>query len=264
MGQLKKRLFFSFIFVTLAAVTIFMAPALIFFLVVELFIFFALKEYFDLAQRKGIVLFQWLGLFFGMLIPFSYYFPVLPVIFVFACISFFVIHFRKQLNAQALLGVSVVLFGLVYVAWFFSHLIPMRMLPHGAWWIFYTILLVKGGDAGAYFVGKAFGKHKLIEHISPNKSQEGAVAEMVTIMILSVVSKIYLPHVSFIHLISLGLIVGVLAQIGDLGESLIKREVAVKDSGTIPGLGGVLDMLDSLLLTIPVVYYYILIFRVAV
>ena len=260
MGQLGKRLIFSAIFVTLSIVTIFWIPSFLFFVVIEIFILLALNEFLTLVERKGIQIQRPLSLFFGALIPFSFYFPILPVILVCACISYFVLHFRKELNAQALFGTGIMIFGLVYIAWFFSHILPMRQLPHGAWWVFYTVLLVKGGDGGAYFIGRVYGKHKLIEHVSPNKSIEGAVAEMVTILILSVISKIYLPHVPILNLVILGLVIGVIAQIGDLGESLIKREVDIKDSGTIPGLGGFLDMLDSLLLTVPIAFYYILLF----
>ncbi|MDD5671236.1 MAG: phosphatidate cytidylyltransferase, partial [Candidatus Omnitrophica bacterium] len=111
--------------------------------------------------------------------------------------------------------------------------------------------------AGAYFVGKNYGKIKLIEHISPNKSVEGAVGGFLTTVALSLLSFIYLPHVPFVHLLVLGILTGLLAQLGDLAESVMKRDAGVKDSGAVPGLGGILDILDSLILTIPFIYYYI-------
>ena len=136
-----------------------------------------------------------------------------------------------------MISTAVTLFGIVYACWFFLHLLKIKTLPHGEFWIFYTILVVKGGDAGAYFVGRKFGKAKLIEHISPNKSIEGAVGGFLTTLILSLCAKIYLPHVPLSHLLVLGIVAGVLSQLGDLAESLIKRDVGVKESGRIPGLG---------------------------
>ena len=175
-----------------------------------------------------------------------------------ACLSIFVFHFFKKEKDQALLSVAMTIFGIVYVPLFFSHLLLMKNLPAGDSWIFYTILLVKGGDAGAYFIGKKYGKTKLIEYVSPNKSVEGSIACIVTSILLSVISKLYLPQASLGNLLVLGIGLGVLSQLGDLAESLIKREAGVKDSGNIPGLGGILDVLDSLILTMPFVYYYIL------
>ena len=148
-------------------------------------------------------------------------------------------------------------FGVVYISWFMGHLIAIRALEDGPWWAFYIILLVKGGDGGAYFFGRKFGKIKLIEHISPNKSVEGAIAGMVTSLLLSMACGLFMPSVSMSQFIVLGILMGLVAQLGDLGESLLKRDIGIKDSGAIPGLGGMLDVLDSLLLTVPFFYYYL-------
>ncbi|MCM8776083.1 MAG: phosphatidate cytidylyltransferase, partial [Candidatus Omnitrophica bacterium] len=252
-----RRLLRSAVFLTITCSPVFLAPNWLFFLVVEVFILFALNEFLSLAETKGIVINRLLGLFFGGLLPFSFFFPSDSIILVIACLSFFLFNFHRRLREQALVSTSVTLFGVIYVAWFFSYLTKIKYLPQGSWWVFYTILLVKGGDAGAYFVGKSFGKMKLIEHVSPNKSVEGAIAGLVTTILLSFVSKLYLVHVDFLHLFILGTAVGILAQLGDLAESLIKRDVGVKDSGHIPGLGGVLDVLDSLILSAPFVYFYV-------
>ncbi len=247
-------------FISIACYAIFLAPNWFFFLVVEGFIFFALNEFLSLVEKKGIVINRGLGLFFGALLPFSYYFPSEPIILMMACLTFFIFNFHRRLREQALVSTATTFFGIVYVAWFFAHIAKIKYLDHGSLWVFYTCLLVKGGDAGAYFIGKSFGKIKLIEHISPNKSVEGAIGGFATTFILSLVSKVYLWHVGFIHLAVLGIAIGVLSQFGDLAESLLKRDAGIKDSGQVPGLGGVLDMLDSLLLSIPFVYYYLTVF----
>ena len=255
--MLIKRLFTSTILVGVALYTIFLAPAWFFFLVVEAFVLLGLNEFLTLAEKKGIVINRVLGLLFGALLPLSYYFPSESLIFVNACLALFIFNFHRKLRDQALVSTAVTTFGLVYVAWFFSFLMKIRYLPNGAKWVFYTIAVVKLGDSAAYFFGKAFGRVKLVEHISPQKSIEGAVAGFLATLAASLFSKLYLWQVDWVHFFVMGIALGFLSAFGDLAESLIKRDAGVKDSGNLPGLGGMLDVMDSLLLTIPFVYYYI-------
>lgn len=255
--QLVRRLTVSAALVSLTVYTIFLAPAWFFLGVVEAFVLLGLNEFLAIAERKGIFVNRLLGLFFGALLPLSYYFPSESLIFVVACLSIFMFNFHRRLRNQALVNTAVTCFGILYVAWFFSFLMKIRYLPNGAKWVFYTILIVKLGDAAAYFFGKAFGKAKLAEHISPKKSIEGAIAGFLTTVAASLVSKLYLPHIDPVHFLAMGVAVGLLSLLGDLAESLIKRDAGVKDSGNLPGLGGILDVLDSLLFAIPFVYYYL-------
>lgn len=256
--KLRKRLFFSAILVSITIFTIFLAPRWLFFLVVDGFAILGLNEFLGMAEKKGVMINRVLGLVFGALLPLSVYFSAESFLLASAVLCVFIFNFHRRLREHALISTAVTIFGIIYVAWFFSHLIKIRYLAHGSFWVFYTILLVKGGDAGAYFIGKKYGKLKLIEHISPNKSVEGAIGGFVVTVLLSLISKIYLPYVGFLYLFILGTAIGILSQIGDLAESLIKRDVGVKDSGLIPGLGGILDVLDSLLLSLPFVYYYLI------
>ena len=261
MGTLGKRLVSSAFLIAITIVAIFFAPEWFFFMVVLAFSLAALNEFFLLAQKKDIVINRSLGIFFGIVLAFAVAFSAEAIVFATACLAIFIFNFHRSLRQQALISTAVTLFGIIYTCWFFLHLLKIRALPQGTFWVFYTILLVKGGDAGAYFVGKKFGKVKLIEHISPNKSIEGAWGGFFTTVILSLCSKIYLGYVPVSHLLILGIVLGVLSQLGDLAESLIKRDVGVKDSGHIPGLGGILDVLDSLILTVPFVYYYLISFN---
>ncbi len=174
-----------------------------------------------------------------------------------ALVAFFVIFFTRKSVENGLASTALFIFGLIYIAWFFAQVLQIRRLPQGEWWVFFTILIVKSGDAGAYFVGKAMGKNKLLEHVSPKKSIEGAWGQMITSIVLSAASTFFLPDVPMMHLLILGFSIGVLAQLSDLAESLLKRDAGVKDSGQIPGLGGILDVLDSLLFTVPFVYFYL-------
>jgi phosphatidate cytidylyltransferase len=119
-------------------------------------------------------------------------------------------------------------------------------------------------DVGAYFVGRLWGKTKLSPTLSPKKTVEGAAAGFISAVIASILihfagRQFFNSHfgLSFVESIWLGMLIGVFGQIGDLAESLLKRDAVVKDSNTLPGLGGVLDMVDSLLFTAPIVYFFI-------
>lgn len=258
MSQLGKRLISSAILVSIAVSTIFYAPFWLFTLVVEALVLIALFEYLALAEKKGLPINKTEALVIGALIPLAFVFKMDLLALFGACLFLFIANFKKERLNQAFVSTSVSFLGVVYVAWFFSTLIYLRQIPHGAQWVFYAALVVKGGDAGAYFTGRKLGKAKLLEHVSPNKSVEGAIGGFLTSVVLSLISMAYIPSVGFHHFIFLGVLAGVISQLGDLSESLIKRDAGIKDSGAMPGLGGILDVLDSLLLTIPLVYFYLI------
>jgi phosphatidate cytidylyltransferase len=153
---------------------------------------------------------------------------------------------------------SVTLFGILYISWFFSFIIKIKYLPHGAGLAAFLIAVTKGGDMGAYVIGSIFGKHALIPRISPKKSVEGLIGGLLISMGIAVCAAPFLSHyIKFYHFLILGLMLGVLGQLGDLAESLIKRDCGVKDASmAFPGLGGALDVLDSLLFATPVFYFY--------
>ncbi len=185
------------------------------------------------------------------------------LIIVLGFISFFVVHFRKPENA--LMQVAVEFFSVCYVAIPFSFMMailyPRTDYGDGRWWLFYLIAVTKITDVGGYFVGKLFGKHPLAPYLSPRKTVEGAVGGFCFAIGLSMLFCIWGRAVgwelSFWNAAWMGMVIGVLAQIGDLSESVLKRDASVKDSNTIPGIGGVLDLLDSILFTSPVVYFFI-------
>jgi len=147
--------------------------------------------------------------------------------------------------------------GLLYLPLLLGHLVLLRQLDSGREWIFMTLLAVMACDTFAYFSGVRFGRRKLYPAVSPNKSWEGAFGGMLGALgAVLLASWTFLPQLGFGQALLLGLLLGCLGQIGDLFESLLKRACGVKDSGTlIPGHGGVLDRLDSLLFAFPVSYY---------
>ena len=221
-----------------------------------------LYEFFSLIEKKGIYIYKYFGMAIGIMIPLSIIFRFeltksWELLFiVLALFSLFILQLRRQDNSQAIIGISTTLFGILYVSWFFSFLIKIRYLEHGQGYLAAIILITKSTDIGAYLIGSWLGKHKLIPHISPNKSIEGSVGGLVCSTLTALGCKIFFGF-SYVHLAILGLTLGILAELGDLSESLIKRDCKVKDSGMLfPGMGGVLDLIDSLLFTAPVFYFY--------
>ena len=150
-----------------------------------------------------------------------------------------------------------IILGLVYLPFLLGHLVLLRMLPQGQEWIFLTLIAIMSGDSFAYFIGRSLGKNKLYPVVSPNKTIEGALGGLFgSILAVLIVRYTFLPTIGIFSAILIGLVLGVMGQLGDLFESLLKRACQVKDSGTmIPGHGGILDRLDSLLFAFPIVYY---------
>mgnify|MGYP001561300301 CR=1 FL=1 len=221
-----------------------------------------LYEFFSLLEKKGIYIYKYFGMAIGVIIPLSVLFRFeltkgWELLFIFlALLSLFVLQLKRQDNSQAIVSVSTTLFGILYVAWFLSFLIKIRYLPQGQGYLAAIILMTKSSDIGAYLVGSRFGKHALIPHISPKKTVEGSMGGLLFSIIGAILSRPFLSF-SYLHLVILGLALGILAELGDLSESLLKRDCQVKDSGSLfPGLGGVLDLVDSLLFTAPVFYFY--------
>ena len=165
-------------------------------------------------------------------------------------------QFRRRENSGAIVDISTTLFGVLYISWFLSFFIRIRYLENGLGLFACVLMIVKLGDIGAYLVGNRFGKNALMPRISPKKSVEGAIAGLVFSVLGALASKSFVA-LSYSHLLFIGICLGALGQLGDLSESLIKRDCQVKDSSKIfPGLGGVLDIVDSLLFAGPAFYFY--------
>lgn len=147
--------------------------------------------------------------------------------------------------------------GVVYVFGCWKFAMPLReQNPH---WLMYALLLNWAGDAGAYYVGRKFGRHKMAPRVSPQKSWEGAAASLVTSVLLAGWYLLrFVPGVSIAGAVALTAAANAAGQVGDLAESAMKRGAHVKDSDTIlPGHGGFLDRVDSTLFALPVIYAYL-------
>lgn len=267
-GSFAKRVLSSVLILSLAALTIFFFPNWVFSLLASIMIGLGLYEFFNIVDKKGIFVYRYFGIIIGMLVPIIIYFQMgiegyftlEPFFIVIACFFIFVLQFIKRDSTNALASVSVTMFGLLYIAWLFSFLIKIKFLPDGALLVSFLILVTKMGDVGAYLVGGAIGKHSLIPRISPKKTVEGTIGGLIFSLVTAIICKSFLPSFPYGHLITLGILLGILALVGDLAESLLKRDCGVKDSGnTISGFGGVLDIIDSLIFTAPIFYFYIVV-----
>lgn len=156
-------------------------------------------------------------------------------------------------------ALSGTLFGIMYVGLLASYLISLRKLPHGENYASLAFIVTWARDAGAYGVGSLLKRgHVLLPRISPRKTFEGAMAGLVFALGFALLARwIWFPDQGWLHFVAIGCFVGVLGQAGDLTESMLKRNASVRDSGTLlPLHGGVLDRIDGLLFTAPVLYYY--------
>jgi len=256
-----KRLFSAVVLIGIIIIAIILKP--VFSVAIMFFIIVGLYEYFTMLEKKGIKIYKYFGIGLGSIIPLSillrfeltkrweFFFIVIMLLFL------ILMQFRRRKSTGVIVDISTTLFGIMYVSWFMSFLIKIRFLPGGAGYLASILLITKLGDIGAYLFGSRFGKTPLMPHVSPKKTVEGAIAGLVCSVIGALLSRPFL-HFNYIHLALLGIWLGALGQLGDLSESLLKRDCEVKDSGKIlPGMGGMLDELDSLLFVAPVFYFYL-------
>lgn len=241
-----------------------------------------LAEFYDLVQARGLVCFRFWGILGGVLLMASTFFylsgafgrapaPELASDFETGFLILFVLglcirQFVSRTNTAGILAISTTLFGLLYVPWLLNFIQKIHYLPkaleHGHFYVLYFILVTKFSDIGAYSVGSLIGRHKMIPRISPGKTWEGFVGALVVSTAASLIFAHYagprLPGMTPIHATALGLVLSTGAVVGDLIESLFKREAGCKDSGRwFPGIGGILDLLDSLLFNAPLMYLYL-------
>lgn len=258
----------SAVLIGLAAFSLFHPEPLFFGLCVFAFIGVGLYEFFTLLKGAKVSVYRLFGVSMGLIVSVAVYLGEGitrsgEVLFlVLGCLFLFVLQFARRENADALTGIALTLFGILYVSWFLSFLLKLRFLDEGRMWVAYLLCVTKSTDIGAYLVGTAIGRHPLIPHVSPKKSVEGLIGGLT---LAAVVSLAFGPHLPFrfstAHLAVLGVLLAVVGQIGDLSESLMKRFCGAKDSGKLlPGMGGALDLVDSVLFTAPIFYFHLKMF----
>lgn len=170
--------------------------------------------------------------------------------------------FRVRTIDIAAREAAFALLAFIYIPFLLMHLLLLRQTPFGIQWLLVIMLIVMTNDSAAYYSGSAFGKHRLYPLVSPKKSIEGALGGLVGSLCGTLLAKFtFFPQLTFTDVAVTALVIGMVGQAGDLFESLLKRSFNVKDSGSIiPGHGGVLDRLDSILFAAPITYYYVLFF----
>ena len=281
-----RRLITSVVLWTVIIAALFSASPLIsngvFILIMVFLGMTGLAEFYGLAERRGLVCFKWCGLFGGALLMLGTFLNLTGhlgtsgsparvndfetgfiILFVLGlCVRQFVSHS----STAGIPAISATLFGLMYVPWLLNFIQKINFFPGigdgGKFYVLYFILVTKFSDTGAYAVGSLIGRHKMIPRISPGKTWEGFGGAIVLSTVASLVFVHFLggkmAGMNRLHAVVLGILLSLTAVIGDLIESLFKREAGVKDSGRlIPGIGGILDLLDSLLFNAPIMYLYL-------
>ncbi|MHA3770946.1 phosphatidate cytidylyltransferase [Verrucomicrobiota bacterium sgz303538] len=248
-----------------------------------------LWEYYKMLDHKHLPNFKVIGMLCGALLcagsffyfgrvqngepaPFAarvYDFEVATLLF-FMLVVFARQMFQKTRDISPLETMAYTVFGLLYIPWMFSFvtkiifLLPRDAAGHvtGHWYVLWLVLVTKFSDMGAYVTGSLIGKHPLIPHISPKKTWEGFFGALVFSAaggcgLLALIPQ-KLSYLTQLDAVILGVILGFAAIIGDLAESIIKRSCDVKDSGRmLPGIGGALDLIDSILFTAPLLFFYL-------
>jgi len=265
--MLARRVISSVLLSVIVFSIIFIFPDWVFCILVSSFIGISLYEFYKIVEKKGVFVYWYFGIVTGMLIPIAEYLQMGmngsgalgPFFIILACLFTFVLQLsRRDISQSPLTSISVTMLSLLYISWFLSFFINLKLMVHGEALVFYLVLVTKSCDIGAFFIGSYFGKRSLMPHVSPRKTIEGTAGGIAVGVTVSVLSRAYLPEFSLAQLVALGILLSVLGEVGDLAESLLKRECGAKDSGSIiPGIGGILDLIDSLLFTTPLFYFYI-------
>jgi phosphatidate cytidylyltransferase len=247
----------------------------------------AVNEFYQLIEQKGAEPLRGYGMAAAAALPVLMYFgyeSLATVLLTVALLAMMVVQLAKARISEALASISGTFFGVFYVGWLLSHAVVLRQFTQvvasrwpdvaagmhpefGGFLLFYTISAVIAGDVGAYFAGRAYGRRKLAPRISPGKTVEGALGALAagTAMAIAIKAGFDFANPEVASALSWGATVvtgfalAIVGMVGDLIESLLKRDAEVKDTGTLlPGTGGILDRIDSNLIAIPVMYYAML------
>ncbi len=174
------------------------------------------------------------------------------------CLVLFALGIANVLGKLSFEDFCYQFLGIIYTSFFLSHLVLLRQMS--LWFLFFFFVIVWVTDSAAFFVGSALGRHKLIPTISPNKTWEGAIGGVFFCVVIMVIYNALLLHMPLFRTIMIALLCSIAGQAGDILESALKRWGGVKDSGNImPGHGGALDRLDSMMIVAPLGYYIFII-----
>jgi len=277
----RRRLLSTVLLWALVLGTILSGYEQIFFITIAGLGLLGLWEYYEMLDRRGVPNFKLTALITavvflaGSFYTFRSYGPdksydfEIAVLVVFLAVVFGRQMFRRTRDTNPLETMAYTLFGLLYIVWLFNFLTKIVYLAPrgpmgettGQYYVLYLLLVTKFSDMGAYLTGSLFGRHKLVPHISPHKSWEGLAGAVLFAVGGSFGLWYLIPDKLSVFdgtdLLVLGILLGLAAVIGDLAESIVKRSAEAKDSGALlPGIGGVLDLIDSVLFTAPILFFY--------
>ena len=260
----KKKTWTGIFIVPPIVVLIIVGPPAVLPLMVLLATFLGLREFYTLALPHSKPIERLFGIGLGLILSALIAFGSAGVIspffvFLLLCLSVLFMATSQDL-LPTISNLGITLFGIVYIGFLLSHISLIRNLADGKEWALFLIATVWAGDISAFFGGSRFGRHKLYPKISPKKTVEGLIGAIIgSIIVALVFSQLFIPHLEKSLCVFLAIGLGILGQLGDFTESMLKRSAQVKDSGSlIPGHGGMLDRLDSFLFSAPFLYYVLL------
>jgi phosphatidate cytidylyltransferase len=223
-------------------------------------------EFYSIANFDRREPLLYLGLLYSLALALSPHYRspnVLPIVITTTMLVSLIYLLCRPSRDKAFHKWTWIIVGALYVGWMLSYWLSLRGLESGRSWVYLAILTTFANDTGAFFIGRAIGKRKLAPTISEAKTREGSIGGLICAILGAIVIATILNLISpfafeYWQIIILGFLISLFAQIGDLVESLLKRNVGVKESGNLlPGHGGILDRFDSLIFVGAVVYYYV-------
>jgi len=274
MHALKHRLINGLAMAALVMAVLFLATSGLALAVVVLISAWCMLEYYSMLDRAGIPNFRFFGILSGSLLltavwgidQFGWSEEVLSLSVFLIAFALFIRQFPQRHNTKPMETLAGTLLGVIYIAFFMSFFLRLLMIGGpmaGRWLLFYLFAVVKLNDTGAYFSGSLLGKHKMFPRLSPGKSWEGFAGGAITGVAVSLGiralggGQVGPLTMSVGHAAILGLLLSVSGVLGDLFESMLKRAAGAKDSGAVfKGQGGALDILDSLLPSAAILYFY--------
>lgn len=260
-AALAKRVLSTLVLLPLFVAVVVAGPVWLFGVLIVLVSALGQWEFTGMFERAGVHPFRALGLAGGVVVTASFALPMSERLALTAVVlAVFTASLWGRDGARIDWGpAAVTLFGICYVNWLLGYGFWLRDLEAGPEWVLLLVWVTWVGETAAYLVGSAVGRRKLAPVISPNKTVEGALAQLVVSVLAALAAKAwFFGALTLREAVAVGLLLGVAGQIGDLVESALKRSVGTKDTGrVIPGHGGILDRVDSLLFNAPVLFYYV-------
>ncbi|MCL2039921.1 MAG: phosphatidate cytidylyltransferase [Bacteroidetes bacterium] len=285
MSELKKRIIVALIGIPLGLLAIYIG-GLVFSVLILIISSIALYEFYKITLKQNYKINIILGTIIGT-IPilvliitgsskctlFQYitsYLPLFAMAIIYLYLIYIIaisiiiilIYFLFNKKEDILLRIGIFFAGFFYISIPFFILVLLRNLDNGFFYTILTFISIWICDSGAYFIGRRFGKHKLMPSVSPKKTIEGAIAGFILSSLFFIItSMLLIENMSLLLSILIGITIGIFGQLGDLVESKIKRIVEVKDSSNlIPGHGGILDRFDSIIFVVPLIYAIIMLY----